>query len=155
MPTCRVCSAAKEASDFYPRQLRQDGAVGECKDSAKARVREQRAANLDYYRSYDRFRYRAVPERAEACQAQSRNIPADVRMEPEKYRARNAVSNGLRDGRVMKADGCFFCGAEERLQAHHHDYSKPLDVFWLCPPCHGKLHAINGDFHRPKPGEVA
>lgn len=53
----------------------------------------------------------------------------------EKYKARTAVSNALRDGRLIKQP-CEHCGATEKVQAHHNDYSKPLDVEWLCFKCH-------------------
>ena len=33
------------------------------------------------------------------------------------------------------------CGqTHELIEAHHHDYSKPLDVEWLCPHCHARAH---------------
>lgn len=54
---------------------------------------------------------------------------------PEKYRARCAVNNALRDGR-LKRGPCKHCGGTERVQAHHADYSKPLDVEWVCFGCH-------------------
>ena len=83
----------------------------------------------------------------EARAAQRELVRASRQNEPEKYRARTAVGNALRDGRLLKKP-CFFCASEDRLQAHHEDYSRPLDVTWLCSSCHGKLHAICGDLLR-------
>jgi ribosomal protein S27AE len=34
---------------------------------------------------------------------------------------------------------CIRCGNEKSL-AHHEDYDKPLDVMWLCQPCHKQRH---------------
>ena len=33
------------------------------------------------------------------------------------------------------------CGTTTNIHAHHDDYSKPLDVRWLCNFHHGKHHA--------------
>jgi hypothetical protein len=56
---------------------------------------------------------------------------------PEKRRAEVAVGNAIRDGRLTRQP-CEDCGSDERVEAHHDDYSKPLDVTWLCSTCHGK-----------------
>jgi hypothetical protein len=48
---------------------------------------------------------------------------------PAKRAAHCAVSNAIRAGRIMKAP-CESCG-NEKAQAHHDDYDKPLDVMWL------------------------
>lgn len=32
------------------------------------------------------------------------------------------------------------CGTTEHVVAHHHDYSKPLDVTWLCEQHHKDVH---------------
>lgn len=35
------------------------------------------------------------------------------------------------------------CGADSNLDRHHDDYSKPLDIRWLCGPCHVQWHMDN------------
>lgn len=56
---------------------------------------------------------------------------------PEKNKAHKKVFVELRAGRMTK--GKCFCG-ETKVEAHHEDYSKPLDVIWLC-----KKHHIEAD----------
>jgi ribosomal protein S27AE len=57
----------------------------------------------------------------------------------EKWAANKAVERALKRG-LLTREPCEHCGAE-KAQAHHHDYSKPLDVQWLCQKCHSAEHA--------------
>lgn len=57
-----------------------------------------------------------------------------------KRRARWLVYEATTSGRLVPPPACEGCGKDRPLQAHHHDYTKPLDVKWLCAPCHGKKH---------------
>lgn len=41
---------------------------------------------------------------------------------------------------LKKPDKCALCCAAGDVDAHHYDYGKPLDVFWVCPRCHGIIH---------------
>lgn len=52
---------------------------------------------------------------------------------PEKSRAHREVYFAIRRG-ALKKEPCF-CGDLD-VQAHHYDYSKPLDVEWLCKKHH-------------------
>jgi hypothetical protein len=53
--------------------------------------------------------------------------------------ARWKVGRALKAGRLVK-QACEVCGAR-KVQAHHDDYSKPLDVRWLCLKHHSEHHA--------------
>lgn len=44
----------------------------------------------------------------------------------------------LRRGKITRKP-CEACGSE-KSQMHHHDYTKPLDVTWLCRKCHITEH---------------
>ena len=55
---------------------------------------------------------------------------------PEAYRAHNILNGRVQRGSVVKSDACERCGAGGRIEGSHDDYSKPLDVEWLCRSCH-------------------
>lgn len=58
----------------------------------------------------------------------------------DKVMARAAVKRALVSGELLKPDNCTNCLVPARLDAHHDDYSKPLDVIWLCRTCHANRH---------------
>jgi hypothetical protein len=59
--------------------------------------------------------------------------------DPEKEAARRAVLYAVRTGKLVRQP-CEKCG-ETPAEGHHDDYSKPLEVRWLCPTHHDAHHA--------------
>ena len=55
-----------------------------------------------------------------------------------KIAARQTVKRYLKLGRISK-EPCIKCG-EEKVDAHHEDYMKPLEVIWLCRKHHAEHH---------------
>ncbi len=53
-----------------------------------------------------------------------------------KVLARSKVSAEVKAGRITRPDNCSRCKSPCKPEAHHPDYSKPLDVVWLCDQCH-------------------
>jgi len=58
----------------------------------------------------------------------------------EHQRARNRLNNAVKGGYVTRITACEVCGSEDGVEAHHQDYSKPLEVRWLCKDCHYSHH---------------
>lgn len=63
-----------------------------------------------------------------------------ARQDPEAMRiarnARMATFNAIRKGTLTRPSACEQCGKGGRIEAAHHDYTRPLDVRWLCQSCH-------------------
>ena len=57
---------------------------------------------------------------------------------PERTRAGVIARRACKMG-ILKKQPCFICGSRKKVEKHHDDYSKPLDVTWLCRPCHRLL----------------
>jgi hypothetical protein len=57
---------------------------------------------------------------------------------PEHVKARELVNRALKSGKISKMP-CAVCG-NNNVVAHHPDYSKPLNVIWLCRKHHRELH---------------
>lgn len=60
---------------------------------------------------------------------------------PHKARAQRIMANAIHRGDLIRPDACSKCGSSFRVAGHHDDYSKPLEVIWLCQPCHNRHHA--------------
>lgn len=58
---------------------------------------------------------------------------------PEKAKAHQTVSRAIQSGR-LKRQPCEKCSSTKDIHGHHHDYSKPLEVEWLCRKCHTEVH---------------
>lgn len=62
--------------------------------------------------------------------------PEEVR---QRARAHYEVKYAIQRGIIVNPRKCEDCKADIRMiEAHHEDYSKPLEVRWLCRPCHNK-----------------
>jgi hypothetical protein len=133
---CRPCRRRAHYQTLTPeeRRLLRDGA-----DPERARARER----ARYYR--DRKKRAALGKRwREENRERAREIKREwAARHPEKVKASQAVSNAIRDGRMVKGP-CEVCGTTERIEGHHDDYSKPLDVRWLCVPHHAEHHRPYG-----------
>ena len=65
-------------------------------------------------------------------------------MRPEQKRAYDMVRAAKHKGLIVPPAECNRCKEPTRygkdgrslLHGHHHDYSKPLDVEWICVKCH-------------------
>ena len=59
---------------------------------------------------------------------------------PEKYKARQEVLKALKKG-ILKKEPCEVCGSL-KVEAHHEDYNKPLEVNWLCSRHHKERERV-------------
>lgn len=136
---CRVCGEHKPPEDYYAH--RKTGVVVDerCKPCNRARVLAHRNANLDEARAQQRSRRNAAAERAGRVRRASKE--SYERTRPVKEMARSLVSRAIASGRLVKQP-CESCG-EAKAHAHHDDYSKPLEVRWLCTTHHAEWHKYN------------
>ena len=145
---CRQCGVEQRVMDYYRTST--GGFMAVCKSCHRANVKANRDRNADHYREFDRARanlphrvaarkeYAATPE---GLAAGSRAKRAYIERNPVKRAAQVAANNAIRDGRLIR-QSCEVCG-NEQAQAHHDDYSKPLDVRWFCTTHHAEWHKHN------------
>ncbi len=119
MKECNTCKEVKPHDDFEPDKRKLSGCAGSCrlcrklKYSGKERYAAQREKQLAYHKK---------------MRVQRREV----------YKARHDLYHAVEGGRIEKLP-CEVCG-EKNVEGHHEDYSKPLEVKWLCRGHHRKLH---------------
>jgi hypothetical protein len=123
---CRLCLNDKPMSEFYLRSRMRDGHRSECKACLLARSSEWYLVNREL-----------KPKRRPLTGAE-RWQRDKKKLDPVKRQARIDVSHAIRRGELTKKP-CETCGAD-KAEAHHDDYSKPLEVRWLCKTHHMEHH---------------
>ncbi len=131
MKQCTGCKRHKPLSEFYREAKQADGHAHRCKTCKRAYGAAWRAANPGYFAAWRAANADALSEYEQPRTAARRTDP--------KQRARVLLHCALERGDVAR-EPCLFCGAE-RVEAHHHDYTLPLAVTWLCAPHHRRIHA--------------
>ena len=153
--TCFKCQQEKSIEEFYKHKQMADGHLNKCKDCTKKDVSDYRYNPETRPLVLLRDRIRGRSEEKKAISAKYRkSLSPEYRKQvldrysakfPEKRKAHHAVSNAVRDKRITKMP-CEVCG-NLVVEAHHDDYSKPLDVRWLCKKHHMELHQKMDDVY--------
>lgn len=118
-PFCAVCGANKENKDSgYCNKCKRDNASRnriEAKKTNPNFAEEERISKRERYRNNEFHRLQVM--------------------------CRLWVRRSIKAGH-MKKQVCEVCG-EIKVDAHHDDYAKPLDVRWLCRSHHREHHERN------------
>jgi hypothetical protein len=116
---------------------------------------KRRADKLEEIQAFDRARGQ-LPHRKEAVKARAprykdkpyRQIANMRAKDPLKAQARMVLGNAIQNGKIVRPDRCEVCGKECTPHGHHADYSKSLEVVWVCSECHGLITRIENEIAR-------
>lgn len=128
MKKCSSCRNKKELSDFYSCPSRYDGVRAYCKQCTKVKQRN----NREYYRLYQK--QRALVD----VDFRKKRSEWSKKFDSNKKKVHQKLSYALKTGKIDKGT-CSICG-DIKVDGHHEDYSKPLEVIWLCRKHHKQLH---------------
>lgn len=123
---CPGCTEMKPSQCFARNRTRKSGFARLCKDCTKPYSQEYRSVHrqdhANYIRSWRKSEKGKFSRRLEQKSQRAKY--------PEKDYARRALRQAVKGGRVIKLP-CQYCG-NPNSQGHHKDYSRPLDVIWVC-----------------------
>lgn len=153
---CLGCGKIKRLSGFHTQATGVGGRTARCIECANIRVLANRNADRENANAQGREWYARNKEKrglsisayqksAKGKAVRRASSERSKRNYPEKASAHAAVRQAIKSGLLHKASSCAKCGSHQHIQGHHDDYSKPLEVTWLCVPCHVRLHIERGD----------
>jgi hypothetical protein len=134
---CSICKRAKPLDQFRRKANGKYGRQSSCKPCSNAKLDVWRARTRARRLAYNRDYYASEKGRAVVRKYQARK--------PTKRLAQAALHRALRLGLMVKLEFCEECSNTKRVEGHHDDYAKPLDVRWLCRACHKAWHRKHGE----------
>lgn len=151
MKVCIKCGKEKELECFYAHPQMKDGHLNSCKECVKKASNKNRMDKAEYYKNYDRNRvhlkkrvlarkkyYEDNKNTKKYKESHYLATKKYRKNNKEKYLAESKLNYAVAAGKIKK-EPCKICGYEN-TQAHHEDYSKALDVIWLCNRHHKDEH---------------
>lgn len=146
---CFKCGRLLPLEEFYAHKQMADGHLNKCKACTRIDVVVNRVLRVGYYRDYDIKRSRTDARKQSEKQYKKNPRAALLRNDanaryrsknPDKYNAHKLVTSAVACGRLLPKNACELCGVVCKTEGHHADYSRPLDVIWLCKKCHSSVH---------------
>ena len=143
MKFCTGCNEDKDLSLFGRDESKKDGLAYKCR-ACLSEYQRRRREGASLTRPKD---WKKKTQDMAAYQKAWRNANKGYmnkkkaewyKKNPERSKVKDAVRYALKTGKLIKLP-CFICG-EMNVQGHHPDYSRPLDVVWLCKEHHMEIH---------------
>ncbi len=136
---CRPCINSQRRKDV--KRWRKDPEYAKkIKDDAARKRREP-----GFYETAAYAKIAATRKTPEARSKRNKRM-RERRADPTfrlKEGARGSVNRAIKNGTITRKP-CEVCGTSDRIEAHHDDYSKPLDVRFLCQKHHNQHHRTIG-----------
>jgi hypothetical protein len=145
--TCFKCGTLKPLNEFYVHKKMADGHLNKCIVCTKKDEKDRFYKKLEdpkwREKELERHRIKAARFRKEGRLASKEASVKSKRKwgkaNKHKRFAQSCVAKAINSG-ILYRKPCEICSSTHRIHAHHDDYSKPLDVIWLCPKHHGERH---------------
>ena len=137
---CKQCN--KEFNKKYNKRL-------DPKEKARRKAERDRKRELEFKKILNESKTNMTAEECLKLHKQEQERKQKARKEylikyyqknKYKVKAQAQLNRAVRLGKVNKPLKCSKCGEVARLHGHHEDYSKALDVVWLCQSCHQARH---------------
>lgn len=115
---CKECQCTFHVGEFFVKQILSDGRVkyrSRCKPCYRAHERKTAGKRFIKYKANN----------------------------PDKVKSQVALRYAVKAGKIIKPKFCNDCQREfplHQIHGHHEDYSKALEVKWLCIKCHTRIH---------------
>ena len=142
---CKACTSEYKKEHYHKN-----------KQAYLDRAKAQREKNPEEYKAYLNQYYRDNKEEILRKAKEYANTPKGLAKKKASYKkyynnplnqiknkARMIVTHAKRNGTLVSPTHCESCGEEKFTEAHHEDYTKPLELIWLCKQCHENIHHLN------------
>lgn len=118
-----------------------------------AKYRDYYKENIEKMREQGRERTKRHLEKPEVRKQRIKYMSEWKKANWEKYTAHQIVRRAVKSGKINKPEECQICKKKsDRIEGHHEDYNKPLEVIWMCSYCH-LYHHQSSRFHAERTSE--
>ena len=149
MKTCTKCGTEKHEYEFrFRKRPARRNQCRECErekrlkynstPEVKILLRRSRTKYRNTENGANKLRERNIRYRQSGMMKKA--IEKYRKNNPEKIIANARVRTAIKCRHLVRPKSCSVCKTSCKPEAHHFDYSKPLEVVWVCKACHTEFH---------------